>query len=258
MGAPTAKSVVVNGLLLQNLVDAPSPNRAFWTISLEAQLYVVLPLLLLVVRRLSTIAMVAAVTVLVATFGVVAPHFSPTNTLLLESPPDLAALFALGILAAGIVRTHQVRRSWPWAWLSLAAAVPVIATIRWLGSVWTLDHLFWIDLALGPSIACLLVALATGRPPALVHLLDIRPLRSLGSFSYSLYLTHEPVVVVLYEKLVAGHVRQGVPSFLVSVVVIVPATLVFARLFAAVFEIPFVKQRGWQALRIAGRAQHSR
>ena len=38
-GAPDAKSVIVNGLLVQNLVAAPSPNRSFWSIAVEAQLY---------------------------------------------------------------------------------------------------------------------------------------------------------------------------------------------------------------------------
>ena len=45
-GAPGAESVVVNGLLVQNLVSAPSPNRAFWSIAVEAQLYLLFPLLL--------------------------------------------------------------------------------------------------------------------------------------------------------------------------------------------------------------------
>ncbi len=76
-------------------------------------------------------------------------------------------------------------------------------------------------------------------------------MRSLGSFSYSLYLTHAPIVVILYEKVVVGHVRPGVPTFLVLLAVVVPATLLFARLFAAVFEIPFRKHRGWGGLRDA-------
>jgi peptidoglycan/LPS O-acetylase OafA/YrhL len=81
-----------------------------------------------------------------------------------------------------------------------------------------------------------------------VGVLDTGPLRSLGSCSYSLYLTHAPIVVILYEKVVVGHVRPGVPTFLVSLAVVVPTALLFARLFAAVFEIPFRKHRSWAAL----------
>ena len=52
---PNGKSVVVNGLLIQDVFGVPSPNRAFWSIAIEAQLYVVLPLLLLVTRRVNAL-----------------------------------------------------------------------------------------------------------------------------------------------------------------------------------------------------------
>src|SRR5581483_1888782 len=102
-GVPHAKSVVVNGLLVQNIVGAPSPNRAFWSMAVEAQLYVAFPLLLLMVRRLGAVAMVAGVTAVVAAVGIVWPH----GTFVIQSPPDLAALFAVGILTAGIVRSRR-------------------------------------------------------------------------------------------------------------------------------------------------------
>jgi peptidoglycan/LPS O-acetylase OafA/YrhL len=240
-GMPDLKSVVVNGLLVQNIVGAHSPNAAFWSMAVEAQLYLVLPLLLLIVRRRSAIVMLAAVTLVVAAVGIFGPHISRVNTFVIESPPDLAALFAVGILGAGIVGASTARRSWPWHWLALAAAVPVLAAIWWQGSVWTLDHLFWVDLALGPAIACLLAALATGRPASLLRLLDTRPIRNLGSSSYSLYLTHAPIVVIVYEKIVAGRVAQGVPAFVVTLAIALPLTIVFARLFASVFEKPFLR-----------------
>ena len=241
--APDAKSVLVNGLLVQNLVGAPSPNRAFWSIAVEAQLYVVFPLLLLMVRRFGAIAMVGTVTLVVAAVGIVGSHVSGMDVFVVQSPPDLAALFAVGMLCAGIVSASAARRSWPWAWIALAAAAPVLATIWWQGSVWTLDHLFWVDLTLGPAVGCLIAGLATGHPAPLLRLLDTRPMRSLGSSSYSLYLTHGPIVVVVYDEVVAGRVHQGVPAFLVSFALAVPLTIVFARLFAAVFEIPFRQHR---------------
>ena len=252
-GVPDAKSVVVNGLLVQNLVGAPSPNVSFWSMAVEAQLYVVFPLLLLMVRRWGAIVMVASVTLVVATVGIVGPHVSRLDVFVIHSPPDLAALFAVGVLSAGIVGASRARRSWPWARLALAAAAPVLATIWWQGSVWTLDHLFWVDLALGPAIACLLAGLATGHPVRLLRLLDARPMRSLGSSSYSLYLTHGPIVAVVYERIVAGRVRQGVPAFVVSLALALPLTIVFARVFASVFEAPFRQRRSWSG---AARRRH--
>jgi peptidoglycan/LPS O-acetylase OafA/YrhL len=244
-GVPDAKSVLVNGLLVQNIVGAHSPNEAFWSMAVEAQLYLLFPLLLLIVRRRGAIVMVAATTLVVAAVGIVGPHVARLDTFVIQSPPDLAALFAVGILTAGIVDASRARRSWPWPWLALAAVAPVLATIWWQGSVWTLDHLFWVDLALGPAIACLLAGLVTGRPAPLLRLLDARPIRSLGLSSYSLYLTHAPIVVVVYEKIVAGRVAPGVPAFLLTLALALPLTIAFARVFAAVFEIPFLTQRTW-------------
>jgi peptidoglycan/LPS O-acetylase OafA/YrhL len=242
---PTSKSVLVNGLLVQNLVGAPSPNRSFWTMAVEAQLYILLPLLLLLVRRFGAIVMVATVTLVVAAVGIVGPHLSHLDTFVIQSAPDLAALFAVGTLAAGIVRASGARRSWPWGWLALGAVAPVMGMIVWRGSAWTLDpgHLYWVDLTLAPAIACLLAALATGHAAALRRLLDSRPLRSLGLSSYSVYLLHGPIVVVVYEKLVAPRFAHGPTAFLLTAALAVPLTIGLARIFAAVFELPFLGQR---------------
>ena len=105
-GVPDAKSVLVNGLLVQNIVGAHSPNAAFWSMAVEAQLYLLFPLLLLIVRRRGAIVMLAAVTLIVAAVGIVGPHVARLDTFVIHSPPDLAALFAVGILT----RRHRRRQ----------------------------------------------------------------------------------------------------------------------------------------------------
>lgn len=240
---PNTRSVIVHGLLLQNVVASNSPNRSLWSIAVEVQLYVALPVMLLVVRRAGAFVMLGAVALVMAGIGILA---SPT--FIWVSAPDLGGLFAIGAAAAGILAASERVRSWPWHWLALAAAGPVFVLIAWRGPVWTVNNLFWVDFAIGPAIGCLLAAVVTGQPPSLVRALEFRPLRSLGSFSYSLYLTHAPIVVVIYHFLVAGRIPQGVPSFLVSLALILPATLLFAWLFARVFELPFQRHRGWRPL----------
>jgi peptidoglycan/LPS O-acetylase OafA/YrhL len=86
--------------------------------------------------------------------------------------------------------------------------------------------------------------------------LDSRPLRGLGSFSYSLYLTHAPIVIAVYYGVVRGRVAPGTPTFLVLTAVLVPLTVCFARLFAAVFEFPFQRHRSWAQLRRAMRPSY--
>jgi peptidoglycan/LPS O-acetylase OafA/YrhL len=250
--APTAKSVAVNGLLAQDVFAVPSPNRAFWSIAVEAQLYVVFPLLILAMRRLNAVVMVAIVAAPVLTLGVCgAAHVRAATNLVNQYTPDLAVLFAIGVAAAGILSPTERRRARPWHWFALGLAVPVFALIAWKGSVWTIDHFFWVDMAFGPAIGCLLASVATDRSRPVVRLLDTLPLRRLGSFSYSLYLTHAPIVIAVYYGLMVGRVSPGVPMFLVLCAIVLPLTVLFARLFAEVFELPFQRRRGWGAVRDA-------
>ena len=131
------------------------------------------------------------------------------------------------------------------------AAIPVMVIVVTRGSVWTAENFYWVDLALGPAVGCLLAAIAAGRPTPLIRMLDTRPLRALGSFSYSLYLTHAPIVVALHALVIAPNVPPGTPAFLATLALCVPVTLLVARGFAAVFELPFQRHRNWPALRAA-------
>ena len=90
---PNGKSVAVYGFLVQDAFaqghhagfwSAGSPNRAFWSIAIEAQLYFLLPLLLLLVRRVSARAMVGLVAAIVVTIGVLAPHVALLNLSLIH------------------------------------------------------------------------------------------------------------------------------------------------------------------------------
>jgi peptidoglycan/LPS O-acetylase OafA/YrhL len=249
--APNGKSVVVYGLLVQDAFKGGSPNRAFWSIAIEVQLYVLLPLLLLLVRRVSARAMVCLVAGIVVTVGLAGPHVPLMNTALVKFTPDLAVLFAVGLLAAGIVTAGEGTRSRPWAGYALAAAVPVIALMVVKGSTWSDLNLFWLDLAFAPAVGCILAAIATSRPQPVIRCLERRLPRSLGACSYSLYLTHMPIVIAVSYGLVLGRFATGAPTFFVLAAILLPLTVCFARLFAAVFELPFQRHRGWIALREA-------
>ena len=244
-GVPDAKSVLVNGLLVQNIVGAHSPNAAFWSMAVEAQLYIAFPLLLLLVRRWGGVAMVATVALIVAAVGIVGPHVAHLNMFVVQSPPDLAALFAVGIA------DRRDRRREPGAPVVAVAAAG--ARRRRAGG--RVDLVAGLGVDARPSvsgstsrsgrrIACLLAGLATGRPARLSARARHRGrCGSLGSFSYSLYLTHAPIVAIVCERIVAGRVATGVPFFLVSLALVLPLTIGFARVFASVFEIPFQRPR---------------
>ena len=256
-GPPTEKSVVVYGLLLQDLVQAPTPNGAFWSIGIEAELYLVFPLLLLLRRRLGALVLLAGVFLPVIALGLLAPNGNPvegSNGLTVH----LAPIFAAGVVAAGVVSAGDRVRRLPWAGLAALAAAPVVALISVKGSVWTVNHYFWIDLAVAPAMALLIVAVATGRPAALLRLLATRAMLSLGSFSYSLYLIHLPIVMVIGRRIAPHVVDRGLPAFWFTLVLGIPVSLIAARLFSLVFELPFQRYRSWAALVAAARITYVR
>ncbi|MFG2072149.1 acyltransferase family protein [Nonomuraea maritima] len=244
---PTGKTVVVYGLLLQDVFGSPSPNGALWSIAVEAQLYVVLPLMLLIIRRLGLTAMAASVTAVIVVVGVLAYHV-PLVAMLMRLTPQFAVLFAVGVLAAAVVRAPVAA---PLHWAAALAVAPVLVVIAVQGSTWTVANFFWIDIALAPAAGLLLASTVCGRPRPLLRLLETRPVRSLGSFSYSLYLVHAPIVVVVNHFLLGPWLGQGVARFLLLLAVAVPVSLLFARAFAALFELPFQRHRSGAALRAA-------
>lgn len=252
-GAPTARSAVVYGLLLQDVTGAPSPNGAFWSIAIEAQLYVLLPLLLVLLRKRGPALVLVAITVPVLVVGTFAPTV-PLIGLFSRFTPQLAVGFTVGVVAAAITADERWQRA-RFLWLAVGASLPPLAVMVATGSVWTIGHYFWIDLALMPALGLLLVAIGRGQARRVSNVLDVAPVRSLGGFSYSLYLIHAPIVVAVSALVVRPRLDQGTPALLATLAIAVPLALVVSRIFAAAFDLPFQRHKSWSALRGAAQAR---
>jgi peptidoglycan/LPS O-acetylase OafA/YrhL len=77
----------------------------------------------------------------------------------------------------------------------------------------------------------------------------------LGSCSYSLYLIHLPIVVVISLKVVAPRLGHGLPAFGATTAIALSLSLVGAWFFAQVFEFPFQRYRSWAEVAAAVRAR---
>ena len=125
-GEPTAKSVVVYGLLVQDVFGSPSPNGAFWSIAIEAQLYLLFPLLLLGAPGLGAAVMLASMTAVVVAIGRRCRRTMSHVDMLMRLTPQFAALFAVGIVAAGILVARTAYVGCPGTGWPLLAVVPVV------------------------------------------------------------------------------------------------------------------------------------
>lgn len=179
-------------------------NGPFWSVATEWQIYFFFPLLLLPVWRRFGMGG----TLLVAGIVGYAPLvFAPGPAKL--AIPWYLLLFAFGMAAAAVgFSARASERTWrervPWGvvagvlWLS-CLALSNAAPAAWFGLKLGSDAL--VGLAATALLVHLTGRAASGAPSRLLVLLEARPLLTLGHFSYSLYLTHLPILALVYFAL---------------------------------------------------------
>jgi peptidoglycan/LPS O-acetylase OafA/YrhL len=206
-----------------------SPFQHFWSLSVEEQFYIALPLLLLatlwVARRvrgggLSAVAvarvLLAAVVVLSLVWSIVQTRTAPGIAYF--STGTRAWEFALGGLAATLplraprttsARAVRIVGAWVGAAGLLVSLVAIGPTTPFPGSAAAL-----------PVVSASLVVLFGGHS-GLEHLGRLRPVAFTGRISYAVYLWHWPAVVVLpfvlrHELTTKDKVAIVVGAFLVA------------------------------------------
>lgn len=219
-------------------------NGPLWSVASEWQIYFFFPLLLLPIwRRFGMPGALLAAGLLGYAPLLVVP--GPARSAI----PWYLLLFAFGMAAASIgfssqALSRRLRVGPPWRLISASAWLFCAAFGLGLGKVW----FAWkpvTDILVGLATASLLVDLAAraaapSQPTwSLFSGLSARPLVALGHFSYSLYLTHLPVMALCYAALLPLGWAPG-PFALLLLAVSSLASLAFAYVFHLAFERPFM------------------
>jgi peptidoglycan/LPS O-acetylase OafA/YrhL len=231
-------------LLIHNLderwifkVDPP-----LWSVATEWQVYLVFPGLLAVWRRFGSPAAVSSA--FAGGFALAALGGWLGKPGLTQLCPWYAGLFALGMAGAGLTRSQawedRDARSGRFlaAGLGLLAAAFAVTAARRGGY----GRVMITDLLVGAAATGLIVRLARQAglgPPArravMLGLLQSRAAVGLGSFSYSLYLIHFPILAIGGQM--ARGAGWGVGASLLMMLCGAPAVCVMtAYAFHLVFE----------------------
>ena len=212
---------------------APSPLQNYWSLSVEEQFYIVYPTLFLLVARAKTrTALRARLTVVLgviifASYSLSIVQTSSQPAAAYFSPFARAWELALGALIA--VTSSQLKRlptnlaaalTWVGTGAILLAAFGFTAHTAYPGSL----------VALPVVGAALVIAGGTAAPRLGVEfLLGLRPFGWLGKRSYSLYLWHWPILVIVAEEAGKTTLPAGESLFLI-VFLAVPLSMLSYRL----------------------------
>ena len=252
--APTAWHVIASTFFVENWhlaaqsvsylesASQPSPMQHFWSLSVEEQFYIVWPLLLLVAAvvgrtkpRRAVLAVVAAVAVISVVWGFVHTALDPDVAFFDTSAR--AWQFAVGGLLAFVpAPVRQLRIVLPWVGVAAVGCSALLFT----------------DATPFPGIAALIPTIGAalvigGRSDeesswSWGFLSLFGPVRWLGDVSYSAYLWHWPLIVLLPQVI-------GRDLDLRLKLGILVATLVLAGLTYKLVENPFRKSRRLSAPR---------
>lgn len=257
--------VVMHLLMLHNLDPNTcySINGVFWTLAIEEQLYLAYFLLLFLRSRWGwgpTLIVCAAARVGWFWFG----HVLWVATGFGIPVPEAAAshwfTWALGAIAVeaafGLVKLPKWCRN---LWLGGAAIVLASATsmilpttqkdtlphtIAWLlmHPIWGLGFFILVNRAVQAEQAWTVKLKQLRESARTLNVAGrVRKLTAaaafIGTFSYSLYLTHELVIMQSYS-----FISPRLPPVLNTLLIVVPATVVFAWLFYLFCEKPYMRK----------------
>jgi len=175
-------------------------NGPLWSVATEWQIYFCFPLLLLPIwKRFGMLACIGSA----VTVGYAPLSFAREAANL--AIPWYLVLFTFGMGAASLgfssERRAQALAKAPWSWISAIAWSVCLLFGTAAGRIW-FSHKPFTDVLFGFAMAALLVSLTSrsvsGKPSRLLKLLESAPVVSVGHFSYSLYLTHLPVLALCF------------------------------------------------------------
>jgi peptidoglycan/LPS O-acetylase OafA/YrhL len=223
-------------------------NPVMWTLVLEAQFYLLLPLFFLAFRRLSPKGCLAGFTVvfLVVPVGyrlITKQPFGPTFHPDINShfPSGLDSFF-LGILIAGLDAMGFVKKSWKWLGIAGVVLWPLTLLIAgWTNmhpdsKTFTVAEFEYAGLKLAG--ACLILFIAQPQH-WIARLLCAQWLRWCGIISYECYLFHQPLLT--YARDYFGPAGGAIYKYAFITGIPITVSLIFSALVYRYFSLPILR-----------------
>ncbi|MSZ72070.1 MAG: acyltransferase family protein, partial [Actinobacteria bacterium] len=193
---------IYSGHSYGELFASPSPLQHLWSLSIEEQLYVIVPVVIAGLFALGLRRRAIGVVFLIAVAGsTIATMFTNSHELIYYGTHTRAAELLLGSALACLFG-HQIERlavqkAKPLSTMYIVPLLGVIVLARFssVDSPWVYSGL--LTLFAGLSAICLIASVHAG---PVRSILSSSPLVRIGEVSYGLYLIHWPVIVWLNSE----------------------------------------------------------
>ncbi|MBD2621640.1 acyltransferase [Microcystis flos-aquae FACHB-1344] len=242
----TRLGVIADLLMLQDFIAPVQVNYVFWSLAVIWQLYLCFPLIILSWQRLGSLGTTIAVGFL-----------SYTIILLLEAahvedvPPQYIGLFfdfTLGVLAATLVFSQdslwiKIREYFPSQIIAVICGLLIIGLCYLWGFDKVEQNLAFLDNLCAFATLSILVAGASLKPNFIKDILCFKPLVFAGTFSYSLYLIHAPLLQLIWQYFLHPLGLDKASEFFGLLVIAPPLIIGFSLIFFRFFERPFLNRR---------------
>lgn len=209
--------------------STPSPVLHFWSLAIEEQFYIIFPLLMVVLLRWRKL--LVPTLALLTGASVAAMVLTSSRNLAYYGTHTRAAELLIGALLALVI---PVSKQLSTAVQKIVATLGVVAFVAFVyiaTNAHTSDAWLYQGGLSGFSLISSVLIIAVLVPGPLRLLMSSRPMVAIGRITYSLYLFHWPVFVVLNED------RMGFDGVALSLTRIA-VTVLFACLSAWLIENP--------------------
>lgn len=245
----TSKDLITHLLMVQDAFAETGDkiNYALWTVAVEWRIYFVFPLLVLGWQRFGAVkTTVAAIIIGYLLLVLLRPTFIYTMTD--GVTPEYLGLFAMGMLGAGITFSPagglaDLRRRAPWGWVVLGTTVMLLFLSNAHLYHGTLIPISTLDLFVGLWATSLLIAAGYTSETRLHRALSWKPLAFLGTFAYSIYVIHAPLLQLIGLYIVRPMHLTPSLGFVSIFAVFIPIVVAGSYGFFLACERPFLNRR---------------